>query len=176
MNPITLTPATTPADIADVRALCWAYRDFLGSVADVSAAVTSGFHPDAKYKALMAQLPDLHARPTGLIVLARDADGTPVGCGMSHPLSPDTSEIKRVFVTPAARGARVAQQLCEMLVAQAQRDGFSRVVLDTHRALHAAQRLYRRMGFAQRGPYQPLPDAVLPELVFFEKSLKPKSP
>lgn len=167
----TLRPATTPDDIAAVQKLCWAYRDYLTALEGVSAEVTSAFHPDTKYRALMESLPHLHARPTGLILLARDGAGTPTGCGMSHPLDAQTCEIKRVFVTPAARGIGLAAQICETLVEQARTDGFHRVVLDTHRLLRPAQRLYTRLGFQQRGPYQPIADTALPELVFYEKPL-----
>lgn len=171
MSDITLAPATTDTDIAAVRSLCWAYRDFLLAVPGISRAVTSAFHPDTRYKSLMASLPELHARPTGVILLARDATGTPAGCGMSHPLDRATSEIKRVFVTDIARGQGLAEQICSTLISQARSDGYSRVVLDTHRLLHSAQRLYRRMGFTERGPYQPIPPEALPELRFFEYPL-----
>ena len=64
---------------------------FLLAVPGISRAVTSAFHPDTRYESLMASLPELHARPTGVILLARDATGTPAGCGMSHPLDRATS-------------------------------------------------------------------------------------
>ena len=170
---VTIRPATTAADLAAVRSLCWDYRDYLLSMQGVSEEVTDAFRPASKYEALMENLPILHARPKGIIMLATDPTGTPVACGMSHPLDGQTSEIKRVFVADAARGQNVAHQLCTSLNAQAHKDGFSRVVLDTHRLLHAAQRLYEKLGFSRRGPYQPMPDNVLPELVFFEKHLAP---
>ncbi|MEQ6203507.1 GNAT family N-acetyltransferase [Sulfitobacter sp. HNIBRBA2951] len=175
MAEFTLHAADTPQDIADVVALCWAYRKLLLSLPDVSREVTSAFHPDAKYAELMDSLPILHARPKGVIMLARDAEGTPLGCGMSHPLDPTTSEIKRVFVTADARGKGVAEAICTALVDQARTDGFARAVLDTHITLHPARRLYARLGFTQRGPYQEMPAEVLPELVFFEKPLHPQS-
>lgn len=168
---ITLHEATTAADIAAVRTLCWAYRDFLLSNTDIDREITETFYPVPKYEALMAALTTVHARPGGIILLAKTPDGTPVGCGMTHALDPQTSEIKRVFVTDAARGQGVAAQLCEALVAQAQRDGFPRIVLDTSKSLKAAQRLYLRLGFEPCRPYQPIPPEVLPELVFYERAL-----
>lgn len=171
-----IRPASTPQDLAAVRQLCWDYRTHLMSIAGISEDVTAAFRPAHKYEALMESLPVLHARPTGIILLARETDGTPLGCAMSHPLDPQTSEIKRVFVTDAARGKGVAKQLCQTLIDQARADGFTRVVLDTHKLLHAAQRLYTRIGFAQRGPYQDMPDNVLPELVFYEMTLTQMEP
>lgn len=166
-----IRPATTAQDLAAVRQLCWDYRDFLTSMSGVSAEVTNSFNPAARYAELMERLPTLHARPHGTILLACDENGTPIGCGMSHPLDSKTSEIKRVFVSPGARGTGAAQHICEALIEQARQDNFTRVVLDTHKLLHAAQRLYLRLGFTPRGPYQPMPENVLHELLFFEKPL-----
>lgn len=168
---IALTPVTTAADLAAVRDLCWAYRDFLLGNTDIDREITETFYPVPKYKALMASLAAEHARPNGIILLAKAPDGTPLGCGMTHALTPQTSEIKRVFVTDAARGKGVAAQICEALVTQARQDGFTDIVLDTSKSLKAAQRLYLRLGFAPCGPYQPIPADVLPELLFFERAL-----
>ncbi len=99
------------------------------------------------------------------------AEAVTSGCAMSHALDADTCEIKRVFVTPSARGKGVARQLCTAVMAQARSDGFTRVLLDTSARLTAARALYARMGFTERGPYQPVPDFALPHLVFFEASL-----
>ncbi len=133
--------------------------------------ITEEFYPTDTYTALMDTLPEIHARPKGIILLARDADGTPLGCGMSYALDAQTSEIKRVFVTDAARGKGVARRLCTALIAQARADGFARIVLDTSKNLHAAQRLYTSLGFSACGPYQPVPDDTLPKLLFFERPL-----
>ncbi|MFC6584018.1 GNAT family N-acetyltransferase [Sulfitobacter aestuariivivens] len=167
---ITLNAATTAADLAAVRDLCWAYRDLLEKLSPVDAAITRFFYPEDKYTTLMNTLAEVHARPTGLIVLAKIGD-RPVGCGMSHALDTTTSEIKRVFVTETARGRGVARMICYALEDQARRDGFARLVLDTSVALKPAQRLYETLGFQRCGPYQPTPKDMLPKLVFFEKQL-----
>ena len=119
----------------------------------------------------MDDLADIHARPTGIILLAKGPDMTPLGCGMSHALYPDTSEIKRVFVTEAARGKGVAAGICKALEDQARRDGFKRLVLDTSANLPAAKYLYDKLGFTRRDAYQPVPEEALPHLLFFEKTL-----
>ncbi|MEW9918716.1 GNAT family N-acetyltransferase [Marimonas sp. MJW-29] len=171
MTGIRIQPAEDPADIEAVRKLCWAYRDFLLGNSPRDREITETFYPTEKYQALMADLPRLHARPKGIILLARDATGTAVGCGMTHALAHETAEIKRVFVTDAARGKGIAAGICEALIAQARTDGYSRIVLDTSKSLAAAQSLYSRLGFSLRGPYQPIPDDVLPDLLFFELKL-----
>ncbi|MEM6941059.1 MAG: GNAT family N-acetyltransferase [Pseudomonadota bacterium] len=171
MSEVTITPAETHADLNAVRILCWAYRDHLMTLSQRDRDIIEVFYPVPKYTAILKDLAQLHARPRGIILLAKDQSGTGVGCGMTHALDEATSEIKRVYVGPQARGKGVARQLCEMLIEQARRDGFGRVVLDTSKALHTAQRLYHRLGFSPRGPYQQLPEDVVPDLMFFEKRL-----
>ncbi|MGJ8546708.1 MAG: GNAT family N-acetyltransferase [Sulfitobacter sp.] len=168
--PVQIAPATSLADLDAVRDLCWAYRDFLSAHAPVEAEITRIFYPPEKYAQVMTALPDLHARPRGIILLAR-IDGAPVGCGMSHGLDAARAEIKRLFVTPAARGRSVARQLCTALLDQARSDGYARVLLDTSSGLLAAQNLYARLGFTPRGPYQPVPGDMLPHLRFYEYKL-----
>lgn len=163
--------ARTEADVEAVRRLCWDYRAFLFHASDIDRLITETFYPAPKYEALMGELPKIHARPKGQILLARGQDGAPLGCGMSQALDDELSEIKRVFVTPEGRGQGVARRLCQALVDQARADGFNRVVLDTSIALTGAQALYRAMDFKERGPYQPIPEHMLPYLKFYELPL-----
>lgn len=171
MADFTLIPVVEAADLEAPRALCWDYRDFLLDLGARDREIIEVFYPKTKYQDLMDGLAATHARPTGIILLAKDAEGAAIGCGMSHALDRDTSEIKRVFVTEKARGKGVAAALCNALVDQARMDGFTRVVLDTSKTLTAAQRLYDRLGFDRRGPYQPVPEDTLSQLLFFEKTL-----
>ena len=167
---VRIRPATTAADIAAVRDLCWAYRDFLLNHSETDRETVETFYPTEKYKTLMDGLEVEHARPQGIILLA-ELDGTPIGCGMTHAIDPQTSEIKRVFVNETARGQGIADHLCRALMDQAREDGFTLMVLDTGKGLKPAQRLYERLGFAKCGPYQPIPDHALPHLVFYEIAL-----
>ena len=171
MSDFAITPAVTAADIEAVRGLCWDYREFMLRNSELDRKITETFYPMSKYSSLMRDLPDAHARPTGFIAIARDQTGAAVGCGMTHAIDSQTSEVKRVFVSDMARGKGLAGVLCQALMDQARLDGFTRVVLDTSRSLIAAQRLYARLGFSLRGPYQPIPDQVLSDLLFYETSL-----
>lgn len=171
MTGITINGAETPDDIAAIRDLCWAYRDFLLTNSPTDREITETFYPIDKYRAIMDDLTVTCGPPKGAMLLARDGAGTAIGCGMIQPLFPDTAEIKRVFVTDAARGKGVARDLCTALIAHAKARGFARIVLDTSRTLTAAQSLYLRLGFTPRGPYQPIPEDVLPDLKFYEMTL-----
>lgn len=171
MSGVTLQPAQRPDDIEALRQLCWDYRTFLLNNSAIDKNITETFYPVPKYQALMDELPQLHARPKGLMLLARDAAGTPLGCGMTHAIDPATSEIKRVFVSASGRGQGIAHQICTELVKQARADGFKRMVLDTSKSLVAAQSLYARLGFTLCASYQPIPSDMLPHLLFYERTL-----
>ncbi|MGB3246390.1 MAG: GNAT family N-acetyltransferase [Sulfitobacter sp.] len=165
-----IAPATSDVDLAEVRRLCWDYHSFLLNLSGTDRNITETFYPVAKYAALMDGLAQEHARPGGIILLAR-IDGKPVGCGMTHAIGDHTCEVKRVFVSDAARGQGVAARLCTALMDQARTDGFKTMVLDTSKSLTGAQNLYSKLGFKLRGPYQPIPERVLPHLLFYEIAL-----
>ena len=167
--------AQSSADLNAVRSLCWAYRDYLLNFAPAEREMTEVFYPEAKYREVMTELPQLHARPRGIILLA-EVEGTVVGCGMSHPLTDSVSEIKRLYVTDAARGTGAGKAICAALIQQARDDGFDQVMLDTSRSFAAARALYTRLGFAERGPYQPLPALAQDLVVFYELSLTAPAP
>ncbi len=170
MTQIAIRPATTAEDIAAVRRLCCDYRSHLSGVSAIDAQLTETFYPVPKYTALMDALEQIHARPTGIILLAK-LDQSPVACAMIHALDPDTAEIKRVYVAPAARRQGIARKLMLALMDSARSDGYARVVLDTSLTLGPARALYTSLGFAERDPYQDLPAEALPHLIFFEARL-----
>ena len=163
--------ATTPDDMDAVRQLCWDFRSFLTNVSPVNALITETFYPVPKYTALMETLEAEHARPTGIILLARLEDGTPAGCAMTHAITPQISEVKRVYVSPEARGRGIARKLMIASMEQARADGFTQMVLDTSHDLAPAQALYDALGFTRCGPYQDIPTSMLPHLVFFKTDL-----
>ncbi|MEP1765097.1 MAG: GNAT family N-acetyltransferase [Sulfitobacter sp.] len=168
--PLIIRPATSSEDLDAVRQLCWDYRTHLASLSPVEAKMMDLFYPTPKYAALMEALQTEHARPQGIILLA-ELDGAPAGCAMTHALDAETSEIKRVFVAPKARGHGIAQKLMVALMDQARADGYRRAVLDTSVNLGPARALYTKLGFSERGPYQDIPEIALPHLVFFEAAL-----
>jgi ribosomal protein S18 acetylase RimI-like enzyme len=88
------------------------------------------------------------APPTGLFLLAR-RDGAPVGCA-GLKLHPDgTAEVKRMWVSPNARGVGLARRMLRELESHARASRATTLRLDTNGVLKEAQALYRREGFAE---------------------------
>lgn len=167
MAAVTVRAADLPRELPDVQRLCWDYRDYLTGFSDEMRVLTETFYPADAYADLMAALPVKHARPRGAILVA-DRDGTAVGCGMIQPLSDTDAEIKRVYMSPAARGTGAGHLLSQALVDQARADGYARVLLDTNREFAPARALYEKLGFRNRGPYAELPPGTEAHLVFYE--------
>lgn len=68
----------------------------------------------------VATLPGRYAPPRGELLLARDADGTAVGCVGLRPMEADgICEMKRLFVAPEGRGRGLGRRLVEAIVATA---------------------------------------------------------
>src|SRR5260370_31876011 len=73
-------------------------------------------------------------------------DGVAVGCGAVRLLDANTAELKRMYVTPAARGEGLGRAVVAALEAEARRIGARRLLLETGIRQTAALRLYARSG------------------------------
>ncbi|GAA3089091.1 GNAT family N-acetyltransferase [Rhizobium viscosum] len=170
MGNLSVALAESPEEINAVRHLSRAFRRWLyDNYPDERAQIELYYNPE-KFEAMLADLPKIHARPQGAMFLAR-LDGEIVGCVMQHEIAPGISEMKRLFVSDAARGSGAAQALCEASLAQAKKDGYRMMRLDTGHRQVAAQKLYRRLGFRERDAYYDIPDDLKPILMFFEREL-----
>lgn len=110
------------------------------------------------FEAEMAAMPGQYGPPTGELLLARDAQGNPVGCVGLRPIEPaGACEMKRLYVSPDGRGAGLGGSLVEAAVAAAERIGYREIRLDTLPSMVEAQALYRKMGFETMEPYYDTP-------------------
>jgi DNA-binding MarR family transcriptional regulator/GNAT superfamily N-acetyltransferase len=93
--------------------------------------------------------PGDYRRPHGLMLLATLA-GEPVGCGALwfHPGAPP--DIKRMWVSPHARGLGLGRRLLAELEARVPGDV---VRLETNRALAEAIAMYRSAGYVEIAPF-----------------------
>ena len=101
-------------------------------------------------------------------LVARE-EGQALGCGAFVLGEAGQAEMKRVFVAPAARGKGIARLLMEALEREAAHLGVTLMQLETGIKQPEAIALYRKFGYAERGPfgsYQPDPLSL-----FMEKRL-----
>ena len=111
---------------------------------------------------------DSLAAPQVRFFVARE-HGRALGCGAFVLGTDGHAEMKRVFVAPAARGKGIAGVLMEALEREAAKLGVTLMQLETGIKQPEAIALYRKFGYAERGPfgsYQPDPLSL-----FMEKRL-----
>lgn len=94
-----------------------------------------------------AELDD-YSPPAGVFVVAQIL-GEPAGCGALRTFSPGIGEIKRMWVSPEARGLGVGRKLLETLEGAARERKLRIVRLDTHSSLAVALRLYQTSGYRE---------------------------
>ncbi len=87
------------------------------------------------------------ASDIAVVLVARDDDGTPVGCGALRPLEPGAAELKRMYVVPAARGQGISRLLLVALEAEAADRGWTTLRLETGTRQPAAVGLYTAAGY-----------------------------
>ena len=105
----------------------------------------------------------------GAFLIAARA-GEPVGCGALRRTEPGAGEIKRMYVSPAARGLGVGRAVLAALEAEARALGLERLVLETGVRQPEAIALYERAGFSRIGRFGGYEDHAL--TVFMGKDLR----
>lgn len=135
--------------------------------AELQQRFDQGFDPGQSVSAT----PDELVPPAGYLLIAR-LDGEAIGCGALKLQDGGHGEIKRMWVSPKARGLGVAQRLLDALEAQAAQAGIGVLQLDTHRDLTEARKLYARNGYVEIEPYNANPYAHH----WYEKRLNGQAP
>jgi putative acetyltransferase len=108
-------------------------------------------------------------RPEVRFLVAR-LQGDAVGCGAVVTSHDDWAELKRMFVSPAARGRNIGRLLLQRLEAIAIEGGIRRLRLETGVKQPEAVGLYRSAGFVEIGPFGAYgPD---PLSLFMEKKIQ----
>lgn len=156
-----ITPVRTADDLAAAVML---FRDYAASL-DVDLAYQD-------FETEMQTMPGKYALPAGELLLARDANGAPIGCVGLRSIPPlGCCEIKRLYVAPAGRGSGVGRKLVEVAIAVAEGIGYREMRLDTLPTMEGAQALYRRLGFEVIAPYY---DTPIAGTLFMRRLLTPR--
>jgi ribosomal protein S18 acetylase RimI-like enzyme len=160
--PVEITAPRNDADLAAIKALFREYAESLG----FSLAYQD-------FDRELADFPGKYAAPDGALLLAT-VDGEAAGTVALRRLDQGICEMKRLYVKPAFRGRRTADDrsigraLAEDIVAVGRERGYQRLRLDTLGGkMRQALSLYRSMGFVEIPPYyaSPIPDTAYMELV-----------
>lgn len=127
------------------------------------------------FEAEMAAMPGKYAPPAGRLLLARSAEGVPIGCvglrALGPPLgAPGCCEMKRLYVAPEGRGLGLGARLVEAVIREAEAIGYREMRLDSLPSMGPAIALYRKLGFETMAPYYDTPVAGT---VFLRRVLHP---
>lgn len=151
------------APTLDIRTESPLSRDARLLISESQAALEAVYSADE----IFSMDPEELAVPNAQFLVAR-VDGRPVGCIALVDLL-RYGELKRLFVSASARGMGLGRRLVEEAEAAARDIGLSLLRLETGPELAPAVRLYRDLGYAERGPFGDYAD--LPCSLFMEKRL-----
>lgn len=145
MSHVDISPANTSGDLLQVRQLFLEY--------EVSLGVSLCFQ---NFQTELATLPGDYAPPDGCLLIALYQKEV-AGCVALKKLSDGVCEMKRLFVRPQYRGAKIGRALADRVIQHARRIGYGRMRLDTLPKLEAALALYKSLGFEEIAPYHDYP-------------------
>ncbi len=91
--------------------------------------------------------------PEGVFYLVQH-EGRFAGMGGLRKLSTEVAEIKRIYVLPECRGAKLGASILSQLIADAGRFGYKHLWLESAPFMRSAHQLYEAAGFADRSPYE----------------------
>ncbi|RHZ50021.1 GNAT family N-acetyltransferase [Aspergillus thermomutatus] len=155
-----IVPAQSAEDLATARTLFTAYAESLGI--------------DLTFQSFESELQDLpgqYGSPHGALLLAYGINPKiALGCVAVRPLVHKgheaaqsqnqvrfCCEMKRLYVSPEARGMGLGKALVDAIIQRAKDLGYREMRLDTLPSMTGAQQLYRRAGFIEIQAYYETP-------------------
>lgn len=169
---LTISPAEYPRD-----------RDF---VVELFLAYAKSLGIDLSYQSFeeeLSQLPGKYATENGgalfLASTSRPSQTTSdsisqqsskcIGCVAVRPFTaPRTCELKRLYITPDARGLGAGRLLLEAAIAKAKELGYKEMLLDSLSSMVPARKLYAQYGFQEVEKYY---DSPIEGTVFMKAAL-----
>ena len=131
---------------------------------------TADMHADTPPESIHMMDKGALAAPGIRFFVLRDG-GQPLAMGAYKRIDATHAEIKSMHVLAEARGRGLSKAMLDHLVAEARKDGFLRLSLETgvQPTFVAARALYERAGFAECGPFEGYWDD--PNSLFMTKAL-----
>jgi len=113
----------------------------------------------------LKSLPGAYSRPQGRLYLIESA-GETAGCAALRKFDDTGCEMKRLYVREKFRGRGLGRQAAELIVAEARKIGYERMMLDTLGTMTEAITLYESLGFKKVPEYRenPIVGAVFMEM------------
>lgn len=140
-EPLRISQARSAADMIAVRELFVEYAEAI--------QVDLCFQ---QFDEELEKLPGRNAPPAGELLLAYAGEDL-AGCVGMRDLGEGIAEMKRLFVRPAYRSARLGRRLVEQVIKVAKERGYQRMRLDTLASMESAIGLYRSLGFVEIESY-----------------------
>ncbi|MHA2041910.1 MAG: GNAT family N-acetyltransferase [Candidatus Thorarchaeota archaeon] len=112
-------------------------------------------------------------QPPRGFVLVLESEEKLVGMALIKTIDEGIGEIKRMYIRPEYRGRGYGKELMQMLVTRAGELDYSTLRLETADFMPAALKIYRSVGFKERGEYPggEVPEWYRPYCIFMEKDL-----
>lgn len=127
--------------LEDVRRLITEYTNSLGIDLDFQ-----------NYDKETADLNGRYGPPNGRMYICY-VNNLPAGIIGLTGFAPKIGEMKRLYVKPEFRGMGIAKKLCEIIISDAIKIGYEKILLDSLPDMYAAQHLYRLLGFEEIDAY-----------------------
>ena len=170
MATIEIVKAVSEADFCAVANLLRAFDVWRNERYRDDEGLVAGYDDQKAWETELNQLSRLYAGQ-GRAMLLGYLDGLPAGCVALREFAPGISEMKRMFVSDAARGKGLGRALAVAVIDRAREMGFHTMRLETGYKQVEAETLYRQLGFRAIDAYAEYPQDVAQKTVFMEKQL-----
>jgi putative acetyltransferase len=174
LNVLRIVPAETEAQYRQIRELLAEYI-----ACDMAQLRELGIDTQEALSFYFAsgeeELPGVYAPPEGRLFLATYS-GHPAGCGALRRISPDTCELKRMYVRPQFRQKQIGRGLANKLILAASQARYSVIRLETTTFMNKALAMYSALGFRACEPYCEILESFRKITVFMELPLVASTP
>jgi ribosomal protein S18 acetylase RimI-like enzyme len=146
-------------------------NEFLEEVKKLIREYTERLNRDLSFQNLDKELHDLESKysyPNGKVLVAVE-DEKVYGLVAYCKHNDYRCEMKRLYVTPEARGKHLGEILIKRIQEDAKNEGYQEMVLDTITPLKTAIHLYEKQGFEECEAYYNNP---MSDVIYMKKKLR----